>query len=119
MTCFFATSHPRPAAKLAARQALVAALCMTTLGLSQAQAPAADTRPVQKMERITHEDSGSRVDEIRVGGQTRQIDVTTKTGVPAYQVAPPDATQGPSAPAGERSGNTGNAGRSSWRIFSF
>ena len=43
----------------------------------------------QKAERIQVEDGGSRVDELRVGGQTQQITVQPKTGeVPAYEVQP-------------------------------
>ena len=43
----------------------------------------------QKGERIQVEDGGSRVDELRVGGQTQQITVQPKTGeVPAYEVQP-------------------------------
>ena len=43
----------------------------------------------QKAERIQVEDGGSRVDELRVGGQTQQITVQPKTGeVPAYDVQP-------------------------------
>ena len=88
-------------------------------GLSHSNPANTPASPGQKLERISHEDAGSRVDEVRVGGQTRQIDVTTKSGMPAYQVAPADNAVGPSAPAGERSGGTGSAGRSSWRVLSF
>jgi hypothetical protein len=64
------------------------------------------------IERITHEDAGSRVDELRVGGQTRSIDVQPKNGAPAYEIAPlptvDTATEGRSS-----------SGRSRWRILSF
>lgn len=73
----------------------------------------------QKTEHITHEDGGSRVDEVRVGGITRQIDVQTKSGLPAYQVQPTTNTQGTVTAAGERSGSQGSAGRASWRLLNF
>ena len=42
----------------------------------------------QRTERIRVEDGGSRVDELRVGGQTQSITVQPKTGtpMPAYEV---------------------------------
>ena len=65
----------------------------------------------QKTERITHEDAGSRIEELRVGGQTRRIDVQTNTNVPGYQVEPIDPGQANDA--------KGTAGKSSWRLLSF
>ena len=46
------------------------------------------SRHEQRTERITVEDAGSRIDELRVGGQTRSITVQPKTGtpMPAYEV---------------------------------
>ncbi|QIL44580.1 hypothetical protein G7045_10065 [Acidovorax sp. HDW3] len=44
----------------------------------------------QRAERIEVEDAGSRVDELRIGGQTQSITVQPKTGeLPAYEVQPP------------------------------
>ncbi|GAA3981974.1 hypothetical protein GCM10022279_02010 [Comamonas faecalis] len=41
----------------------------------------------QRIERIVVEDAGSRIDELRVGGQTEQITVQPKQqGMPAYEV---------------------------------
>jgi len=41
----------------------------------------------QRSERIRIEDGGSRVDELRIGGQTRSITVQPKIGdMPAYQI---------------------------------
>lgn len=76
-------------------------------------------RPRPKVERITHEDGGSRVDEVRVGGQTRQIDVQTKSGMPAYQIQPDQGAQGPASAAGQRSGLAGSPGRTSWKLVDF
>lgn len=74
-------------------------------------APAAKAPVEQRTEVITHEDAGSRIDELRVGGQTKKIDVQTKTSVPGYQVQPVDAN----SPADGQ----GTAGKSSWRILKF
>lgn len=65
----------------------------------------------QKTERITHEDAGSRIDELRVGGQTRSIQVQTKTRVPGYDVKPLDASQ--------PDDGKGSTGKSSWRLLNF
>lgn len=65
------------------------------------------------MERIRHEDALSRIDELKVGGQTRSIDVQPKNGAPAYQITP--ATGANST----NDGQTGNSGRSRWRLLSF
>ncbi len=67
----------------------------------------------ERIERITHEDKLSRIDELRVGGQTRSISVQPKNGAPGYEIAPavgaePAETQG-----------AGNAGKSRWRILNF
>lgn len=81
--------------------------------------PTATERPSPRVERISHEDAGSRVEELRIGGQTRQIDVHTKSGLPAYQIQPDTGTQGPASAAGQRSGLAGSPGRSSWKLVSF
>ncbi|MDO5289459.1 MAG: hypothetical protein Q4F13_07475 [Pseudomonadota bacterium] len=54
-------------------------------------APVLD-RHTQRVEHITHEDAGSRVDEVRSGGETRHITVQPKAPVPAYDVLPPSST---------------------------
>ena len=92
---------------------------MAALATASAQEAGNATAPNQRIERITHEDGGSRVDEVRVGGVTRQIDVQTKSGLPAYQVQPTTNTQGTVTSAGERSGSQGSAGRASWRLLNF
>lgn len=49
----------------------------------------------QRIQRIVVEDAGSRVDELRVGGQTKSITVQPKTGnaLPPYEVRPSDGTR--------------------------
>ncbi|MDO8249927.1 MAG: hypothetical protein Q7T78_09475 [Rhodoferax sp.] len=58
---------------------------------SDPQKPPAATRPEaveKRTERIHLEDKGSRIDELRIGGETKSIDVQPKGGMPAYQVQP-------------------------------
>ena len=59
------------------------------------------SRVDQRIEHIRVEDGGSRVDELRVGGETKSIKVQPKTaggGVPEYEVLPNNGTRdgGPS-----------------------
>ncbi|MBR6975411.1 MAG: hypothetical protein IKH84_00725 [Ottowia sp.] len=69
-------------------------------------------RTTQRVEHIEHEDSGSRIEEVRAGGQTQRIRVQPKASVPAYEVQPPD-TSGRTA-TGES--GPGSAGRRVWKI---
>ena len=101
-------------------------LSCSGIGLAQTptppQAPASQNaasaqtpgRPDQRIERIRHEDEGSRIDELRVGGETRQITVQPKGGMPAYEVNPDNASQQPG-----KTGNEGAAGRRGWKILGF
>ena len=80
--------------------------------------PPAESTPLpagqeKAIERITHEDALSRIDEVRVGGQTRSIAVQPKNGAPAYEVAPLPAADTPTE------GQGGSSGRSRWRVLSF
>jgi len=40
------------------------------------------------MQHIVVEDASTRIDEVRIGSETKSIDVHPKNGMPAYQVAP-------------------------------
>lgn len=77
-----------------------------------AQAPAG-ARPQPLVERIRHEDALTRVDEVRVGEQTRSITVQPKGGAPAYEVTPVAAGEDTSAP------RNSSSGRSRWRLLDF
>lgn len=72
-------------------------------------APDARGTPVdknnQRAERIRVEDEGSRVDEVRVGGQTRSITVTPKVSeMPAYEVQPSEGVRNRSRSSSDTSG---------------
>ncbi len=94
-------------------------LLVLHLSGAQAQAPTpvpeapAATGTEQRAERIRHEDALTRVDELRVGGQTRSITVQPKNGAPAYEVTPPTGGEDPSA------ARNGSTGKSRWRLFDF
>lgn len=69
-----------------------------------------------KAEYIHHEDDQTRIDEVRIGGQTRSIKVQPKTGAPGYEISPTHPGQfGPN----DGQNDQGNAGRSRWRILTF
>ena len=78
----------------------------------QAQQPA---RPDRKIERIRTEDAGTRIDELRVGGETQQITVQPKTGGAAYEVKPPEGARG-TAPAAASSDTNGAR---VWNVLKF
>lgn len=70
-------------------------LCGATVAqTTPPQAPASTAsaaqavRPEQRTENIHIEDASNRIDEVRVGGETRSITVQPKGGMPSYQVAP-------------------------------
>ncbi len=106
---------------------LMAALPLATLCAAQAPAQPAQTpasspvassgRPDQTIQRIRIEDAGSRIDEVRVGGETQSITVQPKTGtnVPAYEVKPSDTARG-AAPSTSKSDTTGSR---VWNVLKF
>lgn len=62
---------------------------------SPAAAPASAPAPASaragvdaNVQHLRVEDAGARIDEVRVGGETKSIDVQPKGGMPAYQVTP-------------------------------
>ncbi|EGI75508.1 hypothetical protein [Hylemonella gracilis] len=70
----------------------------------------------QRVEQIQHEDQGSRIDELRVGGETRSITVNPKIGkgtAPAYEVTPESNNRNPATSDGS------GEGRARWTIFSY
>jgi hypothetical protein len=105
-------------------------LPLLTLGLACAQAQTAPASPVQEstksapadrstdqtVEQIQHEDRGSRIEELRVGGETRSITVNPKIGkgaAPAYEVTPESNNRSPATSDGS------GEGRARWTIFSY
>jgi starvation-inducible outer membrane lipoprotein len=106
-----------------AATALLLAICSAASAQTAAPVPDApraagrSERPQKATERLHTEDAGSRIDEVRVGGETQSITVQPKTGtnVPAYEVRPSDSTKG-SAPGSSSSGTTGSR---VWNVLKF
>ncbi|MDO9403871.1 MAG: hypothetical protein Q7T87_07575 [Polaromonas sp.] len=88
-----------------------------TIQTAPADAPATGrVRPDSAIERIVTEDAGTRIDELRVGGETQNITVQPKTGrAPAYEVKPSESARGNPPPA---SGGETNGSRV-WNVFKF
>jgi hypothetical protein len=91
--------------------------CLSASAQAPATSPAESAllEPGQRVQKITHEDQLTRIEELRVGGQTQRIEVQPKNGAPAYDIAPL-RSELPGQGASER---TGNSGKSSWRLFNF
>ena len=103
-----------------------ALLLLALAGLANAQTPAQEpavatppssSLPQKAIERIRTEDAGSRIEEVRVGGETQSITVQPKTGsnVPAYEVKPSDSTKG-SAPSSSKGDTNGSR---VWNVLKF
>jgi starvation-inducible outer membrane lipoprotein len=79
--------------------------------------PAAPGRRNQKIERLVHEDSGSRIEEVRVGGQVQSITVQPKADLPEYSVEPANLSR--TLPRQDRSGSSEAGGTRSWTVLKF
>ena len=80
-------------------------------------AGSAGERPEPSIQRIRTEDAGTRIDELRVGGETQSITVQPKTGpnTPAYEVKPSDSAKGNAL--SQSSGDTN--GSRVWNVLKF
>ena len=99
------------------RPVLAFALIAAAAAVHAQDDPAAPGRRNQKIERIVHEDAGSRIDELRVGGQTQAITVQPKADVPEYSVEPANLSR--NRPREDRSGSTEAGGTRSWTVLKF
>ena len=99
------------------RPALALVLIAAAAAVHAQEDPAAPGRRNQKIERIVHEDSGSRIEELRVGGQTQNITVQPKAEVPEYQVEP--ANMARQRERQDRSGSSESGGTRSWTVLKF
>ena len=114
----------------AVRLHFAAALAVLPLAAAMAQSPqpptapalarveqssTASTRADQTIERIRTEDGGTRIDELRVGGETQSITVQPKTGGAAYQVNKGEGARG-TAPA---AANGDTNGSRVWNVLKF
>jgi len=105
---------------------LLALLCCAP-AWAQSNVPASPTptsnterpgdRNNQRTEVIEHEDAGSRINEVRVGGQTQSITVQPKVGdMPAYEVQHSDGVRNR---PGSRNGSESTTGPRVWNVMKF
>ena len=103
-------------------------LCCLAPGLALAQAPAKATpasqskpadpgagKTEQQIEKIRHEDAGSRIDELRVGGETKSITVKPKGDMPPYELGTEGGNRNPATTAPD----SGKGGSPGWNLFKF
>ncbi len=91
---------------------LLAALAVFGGAAAQAEEAKPADRPDQTIQHIHNQDAGSRIDELRVGGETKSITVQPAANVPAYEIRPIDASRSGAA-------ETGMAGSRFWNILKF
>jgi hypothetical protein len=79
------------------RSVFLLSLFISCTSIAWAQTPAivpdalqvtANASIEKRTERLHLEDSGVKIDELRIGGETKTIDVMPKGGMPAYQIQP-------------------------------
>ncbi|MEO6017744.1 MAG: hypothetical protein ABIP46_10845 [Polaromonas sp.] len=82
-----------------------------------AVAPPASSLPDKFIQRIRTEDSGTRIDEVRVGGETQSITVQPKSGskLPPYEIKPSEGAKG--GPPSTSSSDTNGA--RVWNVMKF
>lgn len=78
---------------------------------------AAAPRTEKRIERLRTEDAGSRVDEVRYGGETQSTTVNTKSGLPEYEIVPANGAR--NRPQGERDAASGSSGQRVWKLLDF
>ena len=103
------------------RLPLLLALLLPLAALAQAPAPlerepAGEPRRNQKIEHLHVEDQANRIEEVRVGGQSKSVTVQPKGNVPSYELAPTDLAR--SRPEDSRDGQMGKKQRV-WNVLGF
>jgi hypothetical protein len=102
--------------QLLSRPFLLATLVVCCAVPAQAEPAKPSGRPDRQIERIRTQDAGSRIDELRVGGETQSITVQPAANVPAYEVKPTDASRAGSA---GNAAETGSTGSRFWNVLKF
>ena len=100
-------------AQLPSTPAATAAASNTPAAQARADSAKPADRPDRQIERIRNQDAGSRIDELRVGGETLSITVQPAGDVPAYEVKPTDTSRAGSAT------DTGSTGSRFWNVLKF
>ena len=106
---------PRTAPWIACLAALAAGSALAQQAAPAQPAPESKAEP--KVERLVHEDEGSRIEELRVRGATQRIVVTPKVGTgKGYEIITGDGSrdlgEGPNT-------SRGAAGKRVWHVLSF
>jgi hypothetical protein len=97
--------------------ALAALTCAPCLAQEAAAKTAAPPTGEPAVRRSVVEDSGARIEELRVRGQVQRISVTTKLGGTGhYEIIPADGARDMSDGA---SSTRGAAGKRVWNLMSF
>ena len=97
--------------------ALAAAWLLALAGPALAQESRAPGTAEPKVERLVHEDEGSRIDELRVRGTTQRIVVTPKVGTKqSYEILLGDGSRDLSEGVNT---TRGAAGKRVWHVLSF
>ncbi len=97
--------------------AATAALAQTPAPLPRDGVPPPTAGTEQKIERIRHEDASTRIDELRVGGESKSITVQPKADVPEYEIQPSSFQRG--RPADHREGMGAAGGLRLWNLLRF
>lgn len=96
---------------------LAAALLLALTGHAIAQEKKASGTAEPKVERLVHEDEGSRIEELRVRGTTQRIVVTPKVGTKqSYEILLGDGSRDLSEGVNT---TRGAAGKRVWHVLSF
>jgi len=111
-----------PARHFAAAFGLVLTLGLAGAGTAHAadatqpeQQPAAAKDGEPRVQRTVIEDDATRIEELKVRGQTQRMTVTPK-GLKSYEILPADQGRDMSDSAGSQ---RGAAGKRVWRIITF
>src|SRR4051812_17861185 len=96
---------------------LVSLLIASAAAFAQQVDDAKPGRRNQKVERLVHEDAGSRIEEVRYGGQTESITVQPQAPVPEYEFPPPAASRTPAAD--DRLSLPASGGTRFWNVLKF
>ena len=94
----------------------VAGAACAQVGPSNSAVPVLNSGVEQQFERIVHEDGGSRIQETRLGGTTKSIQVESKLGGQPYEVVPADASHR-IEPGWNNAKDS--VGKAQWRIGNF
>lgn len=113
---------PLLVAALALAALLPAANAQSPLAAADAATPDGAPAPREsrkRVERLHTEDAGTRIDELRYGGETQSITVQPKSGAPEYEVIPFDGARQRQQIRRDNDVGSGPSGQRVWKVFGF